>query len=85
MRPLADGGSQAPEQGQADDFGADAPSGVHMACIFQAGKLGIAVYEATSAEVLHPPMFLQPLLLTGCHSQDHLSHHHVRFSSVCCL
>ena len=75
MRTPAHGGSQAPEQELSDEVEDEAPSGVYMACIFQAGKLGIAVYEAASAEVLHPP----PNASTPCCNIHHKQsrHHHV--------
>ena len=45
----ADG--QMAGQEQSDEVIAEADSGVFMACIFQAGKLGISSYDSTSAEV----------------------------------
>ena len=45
----ADG--QMAGQEQSDEVNAEADSGVFMACIFQAGKLGICAYDSTSAEV----------------------------------
>ena len=49
----ANGISQVAGQEQSDevDAGVD-QSGVYMACVFQAGKLGIAAYETSSAEVV---------------------------------
>ncbi|CAL5228160.1 g11240 [Coccomyxa viridis] len=49
----AQGGSPAASQEHSDEVDAEAPSGVHMACFFQAGKLGIAAYDTASAEVLY--------------------------------
>lgn len=51
----AQGGSPAASQEHSDEVDAEAPSGVHMACFFQAGKLGIAAYDTASAEVVRVP------------------------------
>lgn len=55
MLSPAHAGSQAADQVQSGEVDAEAQSGVHMACVFQAGKMGIAAYDTFSAEVVHPP------------------------------
>ena len=53
MWSSANGISQPAGQEQSDEVDAEVDqSGIHMACVFQAGKLGIAAYETTSAEVV---------------------------------
>lgn len=53
MWSSANGVSQVAGQEQSDEVDAEVDqSGVYMACVFQAGKLGIAAYETSSAEVV---------------------------------
>ncbi len=59
-------GSQVATQEHSDEVDAEAPSGVCMACLFQAGKLGIAAYDTASAEVIRLfSMCCHHMLLTG--------------------
>ena len=66
MRTPAHGGPHAADQEQSDEIDAEAQSGVHMACIFQAGKLGIAAYDTVSAEVFHAPLASYTLAAPVC-------------------
>ena len=43
--------SHAARQGQSDERELEDGTGVYMACVFQAGKLGIASYDTSTAEV----------------------------------
>ena len=61
MKTSTEVGSQASDQDHPEEADAEAPSEVYMACVFQAGKLGIAAYDTTTAEVLHPPRDLATL------------------------
>lgn len=49
----------------SDEVDAEAESGVYMACVFQAGKLGIAAYDSTTAEV-RPGLFFLLLSTQLC-------------------
>ena len=43
--------SHAARQGQSDETEPETGTGVYMACVFQAGKLGVASYDTSTAEV----------------------------------
>ena len=43
--------SHAARQGQSDEAELEDGTGVYMACVFQAGRLGIASYDTSTAEV----------------------------------
>lgn len=71
MRISAQVGSQATDQDHSQEIDVEAPSDIHMACVFQAGKLGIATYDTASAEVHHPPRdFAAPSASKGIMMQN---------------